>query len=65
MQTTREAGEPVETLTAGEERFNRVRATAGLVLAPLTLGALLLAPFPGLTPPAHRLAGILAMVVVL
>jgi len=65
MQTTREAGEPVETLTAGEERFNRVRATAGLILAPLTLGALLLAPFPGLTPPAHRLAGILAMVVVL
>ena len=65
MQTTREAGEPVETLTAGEERFNRVRATAGLILAPLTLVALLLAPFPGLTPPAHRLAAILAMVVVL
>jgi sodium-dependent dicarboxylate transporter 2/3/5 len=65
MQTTREAGEPVETLTAGEERFNRARATAGLVLAPLTLIAILLIPFPGLTPQAHRLAAILAMVVVL
>ena len=65
MQTTHEAGEPVETLSAAEERFNRARATTGLVLAPLSLVTILLASFPGLTPQSHRLAAILAMVVVL
>ena len=65
MQTTREHVEAVETYSPAEERFNRLRATAGLVLAPVTLVALLVAPFPGLSPQAHRLAAILATVVVL
>jgi sodium-dependent dicarboxylate transporter 2/3/5 len=62
MQTQVEA---VEAISPAEERFNRLRATAGLVLAPLMLVALLVAPFPSLTVQAHRLAAILATVVVL
>jgi sodium-dependent dicarboxylate transporter 2/3/5 len=65
MTTTHDTGEPVETLTAGEARFNRARATWGLFLAPLTLLAILLTPMSALTPPGHRLAAIFAMVVVL
>ena len=65
MQTTRDVAQPVEAYSPAEERFNRLRQTAGLVLAPITLVALLLAPLPGLTPQAHRLAAILATVVVL
>lgn len=56
--------ESVETYRRGEERFERLRATIGLFLGPATLVALLLAPFPSLSPQAHRLAAILAMVIV-
>jgi sodium-dependent dicarboxylate transporter 2/3/5 len=56
--------EPVETVSPAEERFNRMRATVGLALAPAALVALLLAPLP-VSPEAHRMAAILAMVVVL
>jgi sodium-dependent dicarboxylate transporter 2/3/5 len=55
----------VEAYSPAEERFNRFRMTVGLILAPLAFVLLLLAPFPGLTPEAHRLAAILATVVVL
>ena len=65
METTREVAGPVEAYSPAEERFNRRRQTVGLVLAPLTLVALLAAPLPGLSPQAHRLAAILATVVVL
>ncbi len=41
------------------------RATAGAILAPALGLALLWWPMPGLTPEAHRLAGVLAAVVVL
>jgi sodium-dependent dicarboxylate transporter 2/3/5 len=64
MQQLQATTEPVETVTPAEERFNRLRATAGLALAPVALVALLLAPLP-LAPQAHRMAAILAMVVVL
>jgi sodium-dependent dicarboxylate transporter 2/3/5 len=56
--------EPVETVSPAEERFNRMRATVGLAVAPAALVALLLAPLP-VSPEAHRMAAILAMVVVL
>ncbi|HVH27389.1 MAG TPA: DASS family sodium-coupled anion symporter [Vicinamibacterales bacterium] len=56
--------EPVETISPAEERFNRLRGTVGLALAPIVLVALLLAPLP-VSPEAHRMAAILAMVVVL
>ena len=59
-----EAVGSVETYSPAEEQFNRRRRTAGLVLAPLTLMGMLLAPLP-LTTEAHRMGAILAMVVVL
>jgi sodium-dependent dicarboxylate transporter 2/3/5 len=65
MQTLPETIQPHEALSPIEERFNDLRSRAGLLLAPATLVTLLLMPFPGLSPEAHRLAAILAMVVVL
>ena len=55
---------PEEKLTAAEERFERWRSTAGLFLGPMVGGAVLLLPMPGLTVEAHRLAGIIAWVIV-
>ncbi len=54
-----------EVISAGEERFERLRNRAGFVLAPFVFAALLLAPMEGLKPEAHRLAAIMAAVVVL
>ena len=56
--------EVVELISAGEEEFNRRRQAVGLVLGPLVLLGLLFAPLP-LTVAAHRMAAILAMIVVL
>ncbi|MGB7159943.1 MAG: DASS family sodium-coupled anion symporter [Tepidisphaeraceae bacterium] len=56
---------PVETLSPAEERFERVRKRIGLVLAPLAFVTLLLIPMPSLDPRAHRLAAIMAGVVIL
>src|SRR5688500_3485386 len=64
MRTFHEALGSVESYSPAEEQFNRRRRTAGLVLAPLTLAGMLLAPLP-LTVEAHRMGAILAMVVVL
>ena len=56
---------PVEVLSEGEQRFERVRQRAGLYLTPLVVVALWLAPLDGLTTPAHRLAVVLGAVVTL
>jgi len=48
----------------GQSRFERGRATVGLFLGPAAGIALYLAPMPGLNPPAHFLAAVLAWVVV-
>ena len=64
MRSLHEAGGAVEVYSPSEELFNRRRRTLGLVLGPLVLIALLAAPVP-LAPAAHRLAAILAMMVVL
>ena len=55
----------VERITEGEARFERVRRTIGLLLAPAVFALLLLLPLPGLKPEAHRLAAVMAAVVVL
>jgi solute carrier family 13 (sodium-dependent dicarboxylate transporter), member 2/3/5 len=55
---------PVERFSDVEVRVERARRTAGFVLAPLVFVALLASPL-GLAAPAHRLAAILAAVVVL
>lgn len=53
----------MEVYSPAEERFNRRRHTFGLIAGPAVLGTLLAAPLP-LPEPAHRLAAILAMMVV-
>src|SRR5687767_13800729 len=50
-------------LSPAEERFERRRRTVGLFLGPLVFAAMLLIPFE-LEPNQHRLAAILAFVVV-
>ena len=65
LRKPHEALESVESYSPAEELFNRRRRTAGLFLGPLVFIALLLLPMPGLSPAAHRLAAILALMVVL
>jgi sodium-dependent dicarboxylate transporter 2/3/5 len=55
---------PADAYTAAEERFNRRRRALGLVLGPVLFVALLAAPMMQATPAPHRLAAILALVVV-
>ena len=64
MRKVHEAVGSMEVYSPAEELFNRRRRTAGLFLGPLVLIALIVAPIP-IAAPAHRLAGILAMMVVL
>lgn len=65
IRTVHEAIGAVETYSPAEELFNRRRRTAGLFLAPLIFLALLFTPAGSLSPQAHRLAAIMALVVVL
>src|SRR5215213_6864244 len=57
--------EAVEQISEAEARFERWRRAAGFVLAPAAFVALLLLPLAGLKPEAHRLAAVMAAVVVL
>jgi sodium-dependent dicarboxylate transporter 2/3/5 len=59
------AAHPREVISPVEARFDRLRRRVGAVLAPLVFLALLALPLEALTPEAHRLAAILAAVVVL
>jgi sodium-dependent dicarboxylate transporter 2/3/5 len=63
LQTFNQAIEAVESYSPAEEQFNRRRRTAGLVLAPLVFLAVLASPLP-LPPAAHRMAAVMALVVV-
>jgi sodium-dependent dicarboxylate transporter 2/3/5 len=68
MDTGTEAvGQPlaVERITEAEARFERWRRAAGFVVAPAIFVTLLLLPLPGLKPEAHRLAAVMAAVIVL
>ena len=65
MRRLHEAIGAVETYSPAEERFNRRRRTAGLFLAPAVLLLLLVVPLPGLAETGHRLAAVMAAVVVL
>jgi sodium-dependent dicarboxylate transporter 2/3/5 len=55
----------VEQISPAEERFERWRRAAGFVVAPAAFVALLLLPLPALKPEAHRLAAVMAAVVLL
>ena len=63
MRTFHEALEAVETYSPAEEQFNNRRRTVGLFLGPLLLVALIALPLP-VPLAAHKLAGVLAMMVV-
>lgn len=63
MRRADQAAGSGEAYSPAEELFNRRRRTVGLFLGPAVLLLLLLAPLPT-SLPAHRLAGILAMMVV-
>jgi sodium-dependent dicarboxylate transporter 2/3/5 len=64
MRSLHEAVGASEAYSPAEELFNRRRRTIGLIAGPLVLIVLLLAPLP-IQRPAHTLAAILAMMVVL
>ena len=64
MRKAHEAVGSMEVYSPTEELFNRRRRTVGLFLGPLVLIAIVVAPIP-MPIAAHRLAGILAMMVVL
>jgi sodium-dependent dicarboxylate transporter 2/3/5 len=53
-----------ETLSAAEQRFERMRRTLGLFAGPLLFVVLLLFPLPAPNPEAARLAAILALVLI-
>jgi sodium-dependent dicarboxylate transporter 2/3/5 len=55
----------VEKLSEAEERFERGRRIVGAVAAPIVFIAMLLIPMPALKPEAHRLAAVMASVIVL
>lgn len=63
-EPTSETPPPVDRYHAAEARFERLRNTAGFVLGPAAFVAVLLTPL-GVSPEAHRLAAIAALVVVL
>jgi len=65
IRNRQQAVEAVETYSPAEQQFNRRRKTAGLVVAPLLFLLMLALPLESLTPPAHRLAAILVLVVAL
>src|SRR5882724_8145892 len=55
----------IAQIAAEEARLLRLRRWAGLTAAPLTFAAVLWLPFPSLALAAHRLAAVLAAVIVL
>ncbi len=55
----------VERVSDAEARFERVRRVVGLALAPTVFLIVLLLPLAGLKPEAHRLAAVMATVIVL
>ncbi|MDZ7319840.1 MAG: DASS family sodium-coupled anion symporter [candidate division KSB1 bacterium] len=56
--------EPMETISTREQRFDRARRTISLFIGPVAFIVVLLLPLPALTPQAHRLAAILAWVLI-
>src|SRR5215207_3668880 len=64
MRTFHGATETVETYSPAEEAFNARRRTIGLFLGPIAFIGLLFAPLP-LPAPAHGVAAILGMMVIL
>ncbi len=62
-RTYKTFSEVKETLSPGEEQFERWRHTIGLFLGPLAAVLVYLIPMPSLTDQAHRLSAIIGWVV--
>jgi sodium-dependent dicarboxylate transporter 2/3/5 len=65
MRTLQQAYEAAETYSPAEERFNRRRRTLGLFVGPLVMLAVLAWPVHGVNAAGHRMASIMALVVIL
>lgn len=65
MPSIEQTFSPVETISAGEAKFEKWRNRAGFVLAPAAFLLIWFLPFEGLKPEAHRLAAVMATVIVL
>ncbi|WP_207707566.1 SLC13 family permease [Desulfofundulus thermobenzoicus] len=52
-----------ETISEAEERFERIRRTTGLFLAPALFLLIYFWPMPGLKPQAHTLAAVMAFTI--
>lgn len=65
MPSIEESIHPPETISEGEAKFEAFRKKLGYFLAPAVFLAILFFPFEGLKPEAHRLAAIMAAVIVL
>ena len=65
MPSVEESFEPPETISAGEAKFEAIRRGVGYFLAPAVFLVIFFFPFQDLKPEAHRLAAIMAAVIVL
>lgn len=65
MPTVERSLDPAEVLSPNEAKFERYRRRAGYVLAPAVFLLVWFLPFEGLKPEAHRLAAVMATVIVL
>jgi solute carrier family 13 (sodium-dependent dicarboxylate transporter), member 2/3/5 len=65
MPSVEQTISPAETISEGEAKFEMWRNRAGFVLAPAVFLLIWFLPFEGLKPEAHRLAAVMAAVIVL
>jgi sodium-dependent dicarboxylate transporter 2/3/5 len=65
MRRIHEAAAAVETYSPAEQQFNQRRRVVGRTLGPILFLLILLWPMPDLPAPAHRLAAIAALMIVL
>jgi sodium-dependent dicarboxylate transporter 2/3/5 len=65
MRRIHEAAAAIETYSPAEEQFNRRRRAIGRTLGPILFFLILVWPMPDLPAPAHRLAAIAALMIVL
>jgi sodium-dependent dicarboxylate transporter 2/3/5 len=55
---------PLASISEAEARFERIRRTVGLIFGPIAFAIVALMPIAGLSVEAHRLAAVVALVVV-
>src|SRR5687767_10845674 len=63
MRRAHQTADALETYSPAEEQFNRRRRTVGLIAGPAVCVLVLLLPW-GIPPAAHRLAAVMALMIV-